>query len=1463
MKTSISTFLLILLFSTELAYSYEYTGFRWSVPEVYFHTKLTDTSGQVNSSSGESWTSAFERAMQSWTDNTNFTFHSVSENALDPCPLDFRNGAEFANNLCGTSFGATTLAVTFSLPTDDDDLLETDIVFNDNFTWDIYTGDLQASEDFYRVAVHELGHALGLGHEDNGTPSIMASTVSNIDNIQTDDITGVNSMYSSARLKEPFPIHKGSAISLPAAGFDFELDNTRNNLFISIPSLGQVVVVSTITKTISQTINTGAQPHGLSLSLDKTKLYVALFGQGQVAVIDTTSFNVIETIDVLEAINSENVYDVIEGKSNRVYVSASGGSLGLARLGMIKRDASNEVIRIVSDEIFRGESVFLKDPKSELLYLNESAHSPTSLYKFDISTDNVRLITEDIHGSLSQVDGFDIHPSGKKIAISGGEILSANTLNEINLIVKEDILHFRQFPQYSNDGNKLYQAIQNFHGLLGGIDQFPSIKIFDASSLIKQYEFGVECFDENNQPISIRTQFLSKFENLSDESGLAMYSTKLCFFDFEETQQTHFPLYPESNWSFIENSGSQYNQTAVRGRTDISGSSTRAILDSNNQIDFFEDAVDDGIKLHKSKNAFQTIDWQPAIEFVTDNPVVNDTTNSSGTALFTINSTSILGVSGSVSNLNYSATSTVEAFEILQTNLGQVNTIRIAITINVTGVLDGDPYDKTVTERLWLLDNVGIVKRETISTSGTTTYDLMSHLVDSEQDMINDYHDNCPSIANTDQIDTDNDTEGDACDADDDNDFVSDGLDAFPLDSSEFADSDGDGVGDNLDELPDDPFETVDSDGDGVGDNSDAFPDNGAETTDTDNDGIGNNSDLDDDGDLIEDSIDNCPLVSNFDQLDIDSNGIGNVCDPLMWKLHYMENKNEGASAPSSVVVSSDGNFVYATSSLQHSVSLYFRNNESGLLTFIERIEDDGLGSEPIIGVDGLWGASSINISNDGDFVYITAINDRSITLFNRNNTDGKLSFVEVIKDGVNGVDGLDGANRVEISPDDLHVYVTSSFDDAIVVFSRDPLNGKLTFVETIKDGSVGIDSLDSVRDIKISPDGFHVYVASPIDDAISIFSRNSSTGELTYIESITYSGINGIYGLNGAISIVISQDGNYLYAAGTTVHAITIYKRNKINGKLTLINTILDDVNGIDGLRFVSSINLSSDGIHAYTTSTGEHAVSLFSRDPASGLLTYVETKKDGVDSVDGLRGAIALASSPNSSHVYVAGKNELGLAVFNRDDYDGDGLNDKVEITLGTNPLVADTDNDGVNDGLDAFPLDPTETKDTDGDSIGDNVDTVFNINDNDIMTLIAAINAANDEINHPGIDVIELASNGTYQLLATNNSDNGNTGLPSITSEIVIKGQGSSIIGGADNNPCDGSGDEFRIFLIDGTNGKLTLNNTMISDGCVLNSNGGGVAVTNGGSLNLNNSNVINSIDQSGKGVYSNAGSITISR
>lgn len=77
----------------------------------------------------------------------------------------------------------------------------------------------------------------------------------------------------------------------------------------------------------------------------------------------------------------------------------------------------------------------------------------------------------------------------------------------------------------------------------------------------------------------------------------------------------------------------------------------------------------------------------------------------------------------------------------------------------------------------------------------------MCSLIDSDEDGILDNNDNCPLLANANQLDTNSDGQGDVCDDDDDGDGIPDATDNCLLISNpDQNDADGDGTGDACDE---------------------------------------------------------------------------------------------------------------------------------------------------------------------------------------------------------------------------------------------------------------------------------------------------------------------------------------------------------------------------------------------------------------------------------------------------------------------------------------------------------------------------------------------------------------------------------------------------------------------------------------------------------------------------------------
>ena len=220
---------------------------------------------------------------------------------------------------------------------------------------------------------------------------------------------------------------------------------------------------------------------------------------------------------------------------------------------------------------------------------------------------------------------------------------------------------------------------------------------------------------------------------------------------------------------------------------------------------------------------------------------------------------------------------------------------------------------------------------------------------------------------------------------------------------------------------------------------------------------------------------------------------------------------------------------------------------------------------------------------------------------FSRNPATGAPSFVEFKQDGVEGVDGLDGAIGVTISPDGKHLYAASCVDKALAVFSRNAPTGELTFIETHKDGSGLIDGLAGAASVIVSPNGNQVYVAGTIYNTVTMFSRNSATVELT-IAQIWRDGVGGVDGLDGASSIAISPDEKHLYTSGRDDDAVAVFSRSIPSADLEIVKTgSHDPVTVGTNLTYVITITNNS-------TSTATTNVQIKDKLPPGTTLVFAE---------------------------------------------------------------------------------------------------------------------------------------------------------------------------------------------------------------------------------------------------------------
>jgi len=151
------------------------------------------------------WQIKMREAADDWNEHGEFTFR-VSHVSNPPCDEEgfLLNGFEFREVDCSqTLFGDFVLAVAEWLPDEEGRIQQAGVTFNSNFEWGSYSGPVHEEVvDFNRVAIHELGHVLGLGHEDS-EPSIMNSVISEVNDITADDVAGVDAIYGDGPPPDP------------------------------------------------------------------------------------------------------------------------------------------------------------------------------------------------------------------------------------------------------------------------------------------------------------------------------------------------------------------------------------------------------------------------------------------------------------------------------------------------------------------------------------------------------------------------------------------------------------------------------------------------------------------------------------------------------------------------------------------------------------------------------------------------------------------------------------------------------------------------------------------------------------------------------------------------------------------------------------------------------------------------------------------------------------------------------------------------------------------------------------------------------------------------------------------------------------------------------------------------------------------------------------------------------------
>lgn len=327
-----------------------------------------------------------------------------------------------------------------------------------------------------------------------------------------------------------------------------------------------------------------------------------------------------------------------------------------------------------------------------------------------------------------------------------------------------------------------------------------------------------------------------------------------------------------------------------------------------------------------------------------------------------------------------------------------------------------------------------------------------------------------------------------------------------------------------------------------------------------------------------------------------------------------------------------------------------------------------------------------IALSADGTQLAAGHWDDTNTAFYAVNPVDGSLT-----PQGLKGRPGMATITGVEFSKDGQNVYMASRSGDGVVVADRDPGSGAIQVTDAFTRTTVWIcgvnpikfcspGTMDGARGMDISPDDRHLYVTGQSDGTLTVLNRITDTGAISFRQNVTATVAHGNL-LTGAWAVLVSPDGNNVYASGAVSDTVLAFSRNQETGRLSLLTYYKDNTDGADALDDVRSLALSPDGRFLYAGSYAGNAIQIFARNPEDGFITPA-----GVETGVPAPYTLEISHDPDGERMVVAGWTSDRVLVYGRDLETGE-LTPQQELSQGLNgpvSLVSTADDRFVYAGL-----------------------------------------------------------------------------------------------------------------------------------------------------------------------------------
>lgn len=363
-------------------------------------------------------------------------------------------------------------------------------------------------------------------------------------------------------------------------------------------------------------------------------------------------------------------------------------------------------------------------------------------------------------------------------------------------------------------------------------------------------------------------------------------------------------------------------------------------------------------------------------------------------------------------------------------------------------------------------------------------------------------------------------------------------------------------------------------------------------------------------GDISEDGK-SLVIAANYDDVvfrfDLDSATGAISPDTVIHNDNNYVYSSDNHTSHRMIRISKDNHTCYVASYFENKIALIDLDTTSpGLSPRKEIINGQG-------GMDYFNEPTSIVLTGNENFAFISSRSDNAIITFSRNKTTGTLKKVDSVFAVENNQNGSDGLTRLALSKDNKNLYACTrngggSTANAVYAFSVDSSTGQLDTLQHVNNGDVDVYGTLYFVDIAVSADDQYVYALSE-EDILKIYSRNLSTGMLTFLKDIAIHPIDIATYFN-ANRILISKDNKYLYL--TSNYAIKVFQRNTTNGDLSLLQNVNCTDNTHTVTMYAYDADLTEDQKSLFLLNSGTPHLIEYKVDSAGGQLSFVDSYLD-----------------------------------------------------------------------------------------------------------------------------------------------------------------------------------------------------------------------------------------------------------